>query len=70
MRIKDKIEFDVKFLHQTSMAVLVNYDGKEYWVPDSQIDEDSEVYAGCKLERGEAATLVCSEWLATERGMV
>lgn len=70
MKIKDKAEFDVTFLHQSSLAILVDYEGKEYWIPDSQIDEDSEAFVGCKLERGETCTLVCSEWLASEKGLI
>lgn len=70
MKIRDKAEFDVTYLHQTDKAVLINYEGKEYWIPDSQIDEDSEAYVGCKLDKGEKVTLICSEWIALNKGMI
>lgn len=70
MRIRDKLEFDVTFIRQSDKAVLVKYDGIDYWIPDSQIDEDSECYVGCKLELGEECQLVCSEWIAQEKEMI
>ena len=70
MRSWDVEEFDVVYLHHTPQAVLVEYEGKEYWIPDSAISTDSEVYAGCKLSRGDKAKLICQEWIAKEKGMI
>jgi hypothetical protein len=68
--IRDKVDFRVRFICQTDKAVKVDLNGKEYWIPDSQIDEDSEVYVGCSLDEYEKCTLVCSEWIATTKEMV
>ena len=51
----------------TDKACLV--EGVEYseplWIPKSQIDDDSEVYAA-----GTSGTLIVSEWIATEKGLL
>lgn len=63
---KNKARFEgVAALRQTEKALLVELDGKEIWVPQSQIDDDSEVF-----EAGGEGVLVVSEWWATERGLV
>ena len=67
---KNPVEFDVIFMHETEKAVLVEYQGTKYWIPNSQIDEDSEVYVGCKLEKGEKALLICSEWIAIQKELI
>lgn len=46
-------------------ALLVQLeDGRLIWVPKSQIDEASEVWA-----EGDEGTLVIPEWLAIDRGI-
>lgn len=50
---------------ETDAAILVTIDGTEYWIPKSQISEDSEVY-----EEGGTGELVITEWIATEKGIV
>jgi hypothetical protein len=66
----DVLDFEVSFITQTDKAVLVEYEGEEMWIPDSQIDEDSDIYAGCDLTRGEEGTLICSEWIAKQKNMI
>lgn len=47
-------------LRQTAKAVLVRMeDGRERWVPQSQIHPDSEVW-----KTGDVGTLVITAWLA------
>lgn len=44
----------------TGKAILVeNEDGESAWVPQSQVDEDSEVYSD-----GDEGTLVVSKWFS------
>jgi len=69
-RNREVEEFEVTYLTETDQAVLVDLDGTEHWIPNSQIDDDSEVYVGCGLLRGDPGKLVCSVWLATQKGMV
>jgi hypothetical protein len=53
-------------LRATALALLVRFeDGKEYWVPQSQIDDDSEVY-----EAGGEGKLVVSHWWADKQGLL
>jgi len=63
-------EVEAEFLHETGSAVLVDVEGEEHWIPDSQIDSNSEIYVGCGMERGEMATLIIPEWLAQEKGII
>ncbi len=46
-------------------ALLVAVDGKEVWIPQSQIDDNSEVY-----EPGTRGELVISQWFAEQKGLV
>lgn len=63
---KSLMEFThVEAIDDTDKALLCVIDGKKYWIPKSQIDEDSEVY-----KKGTDGTLIIPEWLATEKGLV
>lgn len=48
----------------TDNAILVLIEGKQYWIPQSQIDDESEVW-----RKGDEGTLVISEWIAYEKGI-
>jgi hypothetical protein len=65
---KPKYSNKVSFVTETGMAVLVDHDGDEYWIPKSMIDEDSEIYAG--HSSGDEGELIIPEWLAMEKGMI
>lgn len=53
----------------TNDAVLVvDCDGDEYWIPKSQICEESDI--NNISEDGEEGDLVIPEWLAIEKGLV
>lgn len=52
---------------KTENAILLeDEDGEEVWIPNSQIDDDSEIWN--ESEKGEEGKLVISEWLATKKG--
>ncbi len=60
------VEFKgVTVLRESEKAILCVVDGEEYWIPKSQIHDDSEVY-----EDGTEGTLVVSEWIAREKNLV
>ena len=46
-----------------ALSCIIN--GQRFWIPQSQIHDDSEVYKMC--DRG---TLVITFWLAKEKGLV
>lgn len=46
---------------KTAKALLCEIEGDEYFVPDSQIDDDSEVFA-----EGDEGTLIVSLWWAEQ----
>lgn len=56
---------DVLALGETDKALHVEIDGERYWVPKSQIDDDSEVWLA-----HQEGTLIVSEWWAEKRGLV
>lgn len=49
----------VHFIHSTEKAWLLEYDGKEFWVPKSQVEYDRE-----------EEVLSIPEWLAIENELV
>ena len=63
---RETVSFDeVVAIKETDASLLCVIEGKKVWIPKSQIDDDSEVY-----KDGHEGTLVISEWIATERGLV
>lgn len=58
---------NAKCIRETDRAILVEADefDEPQWIPQSQIDEDSEVY---KL--GTDGTLIVSDWFAEQRGWI
>lgn len=57
---------DVRCKQMTPKALLVVIEDEEYWIPQSQIDDDSEVYDDNEHREG---TLVISEWIAEKKGL-
>jgi hypothetical protein len=56
---------DVTVLRETDKALLCDIEGEEMWIPKSQIDDDSEVY-----EDGTEGTLIITQWLAAQKGLI
>jgi hypothetical protein len=56
---------NVTVLRETEKAILCEIDGKQVWLPKSQIHDDSEVY-----KMGTEGELVISQWLAEEKDLV
>lgn len=56
---------DVECIKETDAALLCVIDGDEVWIPKSQVHEDSEV-----RQEGSSGTLVITEWIAREKGLV
>jgi len=54
---------DVVCENETDKAILVSIECEDFWVPKSQIDDDSEVY-----KKGTEGTLVVSDWWAKQNG--
>jgi hypothetical protein len=62
---RDKVSFEnVEAVFATASALKVKIDGTEYWIPQSQIHDDSEVYRA-----GDVGTLIISEWIASQKGI-
>lgn len=49
----------------SGLALLIEIEGKEVWVPKSVIHDDSEVY-----DEDHEGELVLKEWWAEEKGLV
>lgn len=55
---------DVTVKRVSDKAILCVIEGNEIWIPQSQIDDDSEVW-----KEGDEGTLVISAWLANQKGL-
>lgn len=56
---------NVQGVKETDDALLCRIDGKEVWIPQSQIEEDSEVW-----KEGDYGTLYISDWFAEKEGLL
>lgn len=61
---KERFE-DVKCIAATDHAIRVIIDGDPHWIPQSQIDDDSEVWS-----EGQEGVLVVSHWIAEKKGIL
>lgn len=65
-RDEDTCRFeDVFCLRATDKAIQVVIDDQTHWIPQSQVHDDSEVY-----RVGQRGTLVITQWIAQQRGLV
>lgn len=55
----------VRVIAATELAILCVIDDDKIWVPQSQVHDDSEVWA-----KGDEGTLVVTAWWAEQRGLV
>jgi hypothetical protein len=56
---------DVECLKESTDAILVAIEGDEYWIPKSQILEESEVQG-----EGDDGELIITQWIAEQKGLV
>jgi hypothetical protein len=56
---------DVICKAETDRAILVEIEGDDFWIPQSQVDDDSEVW-----RKGDEGTLVITEWIAKQKGIL
>ena len=60
------VEFEDVFVEaETPLAILCEIDGKKCWIPQSQIQADSEVW-----HAEDQGTLVVTRWWAEKEGLV
>jgi len=56
---------DCTCIKETDKALLIEYEGDEFWIPKSQIvDGDSEVDS-----EGDIGVLAITQWIAEEKGL-
>lgn len=60
----DKVRVEARCIRTTAFAILVEVDGEEVWIPQSQVDDDSEVW-----QDGDDGELVVSKWIADQKGL-
>ncbi|MHC1788576.1 hypothetical protein [Solidesulfovibrio sp.] len=61
----DMIEVeDLEFRHEAGAAIIVEYDGEEVSLPQSQIEWPEDA------TRGDLITVTMPEWLAEDRGLI
>ena len=61
---KDKVKVKADCRAETTAAIKVFIGNEEYWIPKSQVDDDSEVW-----KDGDDGELIISEWIATQKGI-
>lgn len=68
----DGVAFEnVKIVRTSAKAMLVNIDGEEYWIPSSQVHDDSDVYVDeNQTIQGSPGKLVITRWIAEQKGLV
>ena len=49
---------------ESEAAVLVTIEGEDFWIPKSQLHDDSEVY-----RKGDSGTLIITKWIAKQKGI-
>ena len=54
-------------IRETDKALLCRIEGKEHWIPKSQIDSHSEVVDAKDHKEG---TLAITPWIAKQKGLV
>jgi len=55
---------DCKVVRSTDKACLVLIDSKEHWIPQSVIDDDSEIW-----KEGDTGDLVIKAWFAKKENL-
>lgn len=58
----DLVEFEARLVHKTEKAYLIDYGGKEYWIPKSKVEQFDEVPHNPGFYE-----IVIPEWLADEK---
>jgi hypothetical protein len=56
---------DVVVRKETEAALLVVIDGDDYWIPKSQLHEESEVKG-----EGDEGQLAITRWIAEQKGLL
>lgn len=64
---QELFECDAVCKRMTDKALLVEIEGGEYWIPKSQLHDDSEVYDADDNSEG---NLVITEWLAKQKNLL
>lgn len=64
MNFRQTVSVDASCIAETDLAILVDIEGEEFWIPKSQVHDDSEVY-----QEGDEGLLVISKWIAEKEGI-
>ena len=62
-------EFEVTIEHATDRGILVGYEGREIWLPESQI-EYNETELESVMNTGKEITIEVPGWLAEDKEMI
>jgi len=61
---RNHVSCEARAIAKGDLAILVDIDGDEHWIPDSQVHDDSEVY-----QKGDEGTLIITKYIAKKRGL-
>jgi hypothetical protein len=69
MEWRDATEvYDCEILAMSEKAILVDNNGEEMWIANSQIDDRSEISEYSEI--GDCGTLIINPWLAKKKGLL
>ena len=54
---------DIEVIKETAKALLVDFEDESYWIPKSQVDDDSEVW-----KMGQKGDMIITHWIAGQMG--
>jgi len=66
----EMIEFQVTIEHVTDLAILINYEGNEIWLPESQIEYNEAELQKALDSNKILISIEVPEWLAYEKEMI
>jgi len=66
--VSDVYETYVEIIRTTDKALLCDIDGKEIWIPRSQVESGGEV--GSDASEGDEGLIVLSAWIVLEKGLI
>ena len=54
---------DIEVIKETAKALLVDFEDESYWIPKSQVDDDSEVW-----KMGQKGDMIITHWITSQMG--
>jgi len=60
------VEIAIEFIYETDSAILINDGDNKVWIPKSQL----KGFNSNRHSAGDHIEIECSEWFATQKGLI